>query len=180
MGVVRVRGLVALLVTLVALAGCNDPSPPQPTPTTSTPTTSSPTMSESTSPSPQPETAEQFIRRWVEMSNQMQNTGEVRSYLAVSRRCRACENVAKRIKTIYAAGGYVRTEGWTIVSIKNEGRVGHRRTFRVVVDSAPTEYVESSTGDVMHLAGGSGLVERLEIAKVRDSWRVTDLGEIPS
>ena len=86
---------------LLALFGCSDDSsssadPPSPTPT-----------STSTSPTPDAETPEEFVRRWVEVSNEMQNTGKTGEYRSLSRGCRPCTAVADQVEGYFGAGGYV-------------------------------------------------------------------------
>ena len=60
------------------------------------------------------ETPEEFVERWVQLSNEMQQTGETEAYLEVSRECVTCRQVAKTVQRIYARGGRIETQGWKI------------------------------------------------------------------
>ena len=59
------------------------------------------------SPTQEAETPEEFVRRWVEVNTQMQNTGDTRS-TARSREVPSCLETADQVEAIYEAGGYVR------------------------------------------------------------------------
>jgi len=91
------RFLVTLAVPLVLLVSCSDDPEPilAPSPgSTPTPTT------ESAEPSPtesaEPESPEEFIRRWVELSTELQNTGDAEEFVSVSDDdCRPCRDFAE-------------------------------------------------------------------------------------
>lgn len=184
MGTRRRSGIISrfcaagLALGLLMLAGCTDDEPDPPPPTSSTP--SSPTSTEPTdSPSPDPESAEDFIRRWVEVHTAMQNTGATKEFRQLSRGCDACEALADRIDKIYAAGGFVETTGWSVESVK---RIGHSPVgplFRVRVDSGPTDYSESATAPPQHLSGGT-TDQRFQLARRGDSWTVAGLSQFAS
>jgi hypothetical protein len=158
---------------LLALAGCSDDSSsagPDPSPT-----------AESSSPSPSPtdtqdsETPEEFVRAWVDLSNEMQNSGETENYRAISSRCRPCIAVADQVESYFAAGGHVRTDGWDIRTIEiSAAGPKDQVTATVDVDVAPTEYLEAAGGDVKHLDGGH-VVELLTLEPEKESWAVIDL-----
>jgi len=173
----RAAAIVAAFV-LASTAACTDedPTPPPPTTSSSTPTSPTPTSS---SPAPQPESAEDFIRRWVEEHRKMQNTGETSEFLGLSRNCAACRELATTVANFYSAGGYVKTDGWRILSIKREGSQGRHEVFRVRVRSAPTEYQESANGDIRRLAGGI-TDQRIDLARLGDTWSVSDLSQYAS
>jgi hypothetical protein len=156
---------------LLALSSCSDDSsssadPPSPTPTS---TSSQP------SPTQEVETPEEFVRRWVEVSNEMQNTGETKVYRSISRGCRPCTAVADQVERYFEAGGYVKTDGWSISSLKlsKPGAAG-RVTATVEVESAPTQYKESAEADAQALEGGS-VIELMTIEPYSNSWVLTNL-----
>jgi len=156
---------------LLALPSCSDDSsssaePPSPTPSS---TSSEP------SPTQEAETPEEFVRRWVEVSNEMQNTGETEAYRSISRGCRPCMAVADQVEGYFEAGGYVKTGGWSITSVKlsKPGAKG-RVTATVEVESAPTEYKESADADAQTLEGGS-VIELMTIEPLGESWVLSNL-----
>jgi hypothetical protein len=85
---------------------------------------------------------------------------------------------ADQVDSIYRAGGYVKTRGWTTTSVRasEPGREGGvELTF--AVSSAPTEYKESSSGAVHRLPGGH-FRESMAIAPKGSSWIVTNLEQL--
>jgi len=159
------------------LAGCTDDEPDPPPPTSSTP--SSPTSTEPTdSPSPDPESAADFIRRWVEEDIKMQNTGETSTYRRMSAGCRPCRDFADLIEKYYANGGFVETEGWKVLAIrKAAGGGASRPTYVVKVDSRPTRFQEHKGGPIKDLPG-ERTSYRVSLRERTDSWQVTYLIEV--
>ena len=100
--------LVAVLVAVLVLAGCQDEPEPrfEPTPSDS----SSPTDPE-TSEEPQAQTAEEFIDEWFDLAVEIQNTGDSEPLLEVSEGCRPCKSLITSVEAIYADGGSVRDPG---------------------------------------------------------------------
>jgi hypothetical protein len=154
---------------LLALSSCSDDSsssadPPSPTPTS---TSSEP------SPTQEAETPEEFVRRWVEVDREMQNSGETAEYLRLSRECRPCKAVADQVEGYYSAGGYVKTDGWSIKSINVAG-TKRRSQVTINVVSAPTKYVEAEGEPEQELAGGRGDY-LLTLLADDATWVLTDL-----
>ena len=147
----RAAAIVAAFV-LASAAACTDEDPTPPSPTTSSATPTSPTPT-SSSPAPQPESAEDFIRRWVEADIRMQNTGDSSDFLQLSMNCAPCTRFADLITGFYDAGGYVKTAGWRVVSIDDLQGSGRTRLLLVHVDGRSTTYKESSDGPTKHLPG---------------------------
>jgi len=103
----------ALLAPLLLLSACggDDTSVADPPVAPTSPSTSA-------AHPPHRESAKAFIRRWAKAEQDMENTGETTRYLALSSGCRACRDLAHQISAYYAAGGYVRWGGWTLLSIR--------------------------------------------------------------
>lgn len=106
----HVRRLLALaLAASVLLAGCSDkaePTPKMPEPTTS----SSPEPTESQTP--EAESPEDFIRRWVQVGDEMQVTGKTERYRAITHSsCKACRTFEKAVRDVYASGGSIEFAG---------------------------------------------------------------------
>jgi hypothetical protein len=166
------RVLIALCCLLsLLLSGCSDSSsslssadPPPHTPSSSSP---------APSPTEEPETPEEFVRRWVDADNEMQNTGETAKYRKLSSLCRPCIEVADQVERYYAAGGYVKTEGWTIKSLSTEGSA-KSQLVRLAVVSTPTEVVEAKGKPVIRLEGGEGTY-LLSLKARGPSWVLDDL-----
>jgi hypothetical protein len=177
MGALPASAAALLAATALLLAGCGDDTPP-PTPSSSSvPTTASPTTR---SPTPQPESAEEFIRRWVQADIDMQNSGDTREFLALSANCQPCRNLAGVIEKYYSDGGFVRTDGWLILSIKRlPGTSSGDRLVLVRVDGRPTQYRESSGSPIKSLPGGRTQFQ-FTLRRSGESWRVHDYVEVTS
>jgi hypothetical protein len=130
------------------------------------------------SKAPDAESAEQFVRRWVEVDRHMQNTGEMDRYLSISSGCRPCTQVAERVAQMYANGGWVRTKGWTILDLKDVSTEVGRVAFDLRVRSAPTRFRETRSGEVQRYPGGV-VVMRLRLTN-KEPWRLVRLTQIPS
>ncbi len=113
---------LAALVMGIAVTGCTGDEPqPDPTPIVASPTESpseSPTPSESAPP--EAESAKDFIRRFVAVQNEAQVTGDVKEYRSLQRKCPPCMSLADRVESIYADGGWIKTDGWKIRAIRRE------------------------------------------------------------
>jgi hypothetical protein len=148
------RLLVALACCgLLLMAGCtDDSSTADPPPSTAATTPSSP----DSSPTQKAETPEEFVRRWVDVDREMQNSGETKEFRSISKGCTPCDGLADQIDAIYAKGGYVKTDGLLIKRMK-AGRqdVNDEVAVHIWVDSRPTELVESAGAQVEHLPGGN-------------------------
>ena len=149
--------LVLAAVTLL-LAGCSGDDPqagPSPTTPTQTPLPTAPT------PTPEPgelirkvKTAKEFIQLADKAETRMLNTGDTAEYLAISKGCVPCEKTAQRVERFYARGGYVKTKGSRIDSIKRAGTFDGNPAFEVRDTAQPTEYRESKSGPIKRLEGG--------------------------
>ena len=168
------RALALTLAVPLLLAGCSDdpePTPKMPDPTTSTPT---PTPTETT----EAESAEEFIRRWVEVNTAMQNTGDVEQYAKLSAKCRPCIQTAERIERIYANGGYVRTRGWIIQRVIDRSPETGGRILDLEIKSTPTEFIERAGAQPQSFSGGD-IVIRVRLSRSAP-WQVVRLTQVPS
>ncbi len=85
----------------------------------------------------------------------MQNSGDGADYRAMSTKCPNCLDYADYIEGIWKAGGYVKTDGWSIKSSHTSKPTSQGQLeVTIAVDAAPTEYKETARGDVKHHAGG--------------------------
>ncbi len=164
------RTAISALAAGLLLAGCSDDPEPRFEPTRSpSPTESSPTAT------PEAQSPEAFIREWFELNTEMQNTGETEAFLALSRGCATCEQLAARIEGMYAHGGYVAIDFQKVQSI--ERRAG--KEFSVMVQAAPTTYREDANADVARLKGGPNEFI-MHVAQDGDDWRMLDYVDTPS
>jgi hypothetical protein len=172
MGVRRILtgALTAPLLLLSACGGDDSVADP--------PISSAPTSSKATFPAKR-ESAEHFIRRWAAADIQMQNTGETAPFREMSDHCHDCLDLANRVDSIYRAGGYIHTEGWSVGKVAIVSQTGARLLINMHVVSKPTAYRESSNGPRKSYPGGPATYQ-LGVAKSADSWMVTSLGQLAS
>jgi hypothetical protein len=173
MGVRRTLA-AALAAPLLLLAACGgtDTSIADP-PISPDATTSSPTGQ------PHRESPEHFIRRWVAEDTRMQNTGDTSAFRSMSQNCLGCVSVARRVEGIYGAGGFVKTDGWSLMRQTQSAHHGQKRTIELLVDSAPTTYVSSKGASPQHLKGGHEHFQ-VEIVPTSNSWAVTQFVQVAS
>lgn len=175
----RVAGAL-IACSLLGLAGCADAEPIEAAPSASA-TLEDPAASASPSApeSPKPETAKQFIRRWVALQNKMQVDGDTREYRLRSTKCGTCIAFADRIDGIYASGGSVRTTGWKIRRVLSEKGADRAKVVEAVVDSGTTRYVEEQGAEPQLLPGGR-LTERFELRRSAGAWQMFEYSEVAS
>ncbi len=169
-------GVLACAFTgpLLVLGACGggDDSVADP-PISSSPSSSSPTSA------PHRETPEHFIRRWTQAEKKMENTGQTDEYLALSRRCAACQKLARTIRTYYSAGGFVKWGGWRILSIQVHAKRLHATTYAVRNRSLPTTYKKSAGAPIQHFSGGI-TIELLQLERDQGAWNLTYKAELAS
>jgi hypothetical protein len=170
------RALALTLAVPVLLAGCSDD--PEPTPKIPEPTSSSPSPTEPASEEPEVESPEEFIRRWVEVDREMQNSGDIAEYESISAKCKTCMSVAKRIEGIFANGGTVKTQGLTILELAEQSPVDGRKVFDVTVRSAPTIFVESAGAREERFPGGR-ITYRMRL-NAEAPWQLVQLTQLAS
>jgi hypothetical protein len=168
------RTLAALLAAPCLLSACGGGSSVADPPVSSHPTSSAPTIQPPTHESP-----EHFIRRWAAAEKRMENTGKTGPYLAMSQGCESCTQLANDVSNFYSAGGYVRWDGWQIVSIKHYADHGHRRAFAMRARAGATQYKESTSGELQTLAGGLA-TDVVALARTDTSWRVVGFTKLGS
>ena len=103
------RALALTLAVPVLLAGCSDD--PEPKPKIPETTSSSPTPTPTESETPEAESPEDFIRRWVEAGDEMQVTGETAEYRRIVAKCKAVRGVRRQVDDVYGQGGSVEFAG---------------------------------------------------------------------
>ena len=97
------RALALTLAVPVLLAGCSDD--PEPKPKIPETTSSSPTPTPTESETPEAESPEDFIRRWVKAGDEMQVTGETAEYDAMSPSARPVRRSSTNVDDVYEQGG---------------------------------------------------------------------------
>jgi hypothetical protein len=168
----HVRRTLALALTVPALlAGCSDD--PEPTPKIPEPTSSSPTPTPTESETPEAESPEEFIRRWVKAGDEMQVTGETAEYANMSPKCKACQGFVESVEEVYSAGGSADFAGTRITGIKRYA--SDPPTYDVSQRVPETTIRRTEGGQTQTLPGGSTRI-RVILKKSKADWQVTYFG----
>jgi len=163
------RTWAALATAALLLAGCSDDPEPRYEPT------ESPSPSESeTSAEPEAQTPEEFLAEWVVLQRNMQNSGDTEAFLAASKGCESCEETARLVERFYADGGFVKTDGRSILEITT---LELNKTYDVRVRSAPTKYKEAANGPLQSFPGGV-TTYRVTLRPNGQTWILTDELEV--
>ncbi|CUR55270.1 exported hypothetical protein [metagenome] len=166
-------------VLLLSLAACtDDPVAPGPVTPSSPAESASPSAEASKDPLAD-ETPHEFLRRWVEVQNEMEVTGDTDAFLALSHNCEYCTTFARRLRQIYGDGGWVKTKGWRITSIRREGKLPHGEvSLDFFISSAPTSYAEDTSAKVQRLPGSRSIRYRIQMKPTSAGWVVTYLIQV--
>ena len=163
------RAMSLALLIPVLLGGCagNEPKPKMPDPTTSSP---SPTPTEQATA--KAESAEEFIRRWQAVGDEMQVTGETGEYDAMTPQCQACQAFVENVAEVYEGGGNAEFSGAEIIDIERVGQTPP--TFDVTKD-VPATVIHEPSGKTRTLPRGRTTI-RVTLGKARSRWVVTHFG----
>lgn len=147
---------LALAATLSACGG--DPEPRFEAEPTAAPSTASP--SANAEPEPWEEKSDDgavaFVEHWIDEFNAARATGESEGLASLGTAgCETCNNFVALIEQIYAAGGYVRTDGWSIVAVGELPQSGKTSIVPVTVEQAPQELRETAESAVQRNPGGT-------------------------
>lgn len=121
------RNLGALaLAAVLTLSACSsdDPEPKvAPTPSAATSSVATSPSTEPTNPQAElpnsPAGARAFVRRWVDLVNEAQASGQTTQLEAASdERCTACSGILKEIRRIYDGGGRIDGGDWRVGKIR--------------------------------------------------------------
>jgi hypothetical protein len=123
---------------------------------------------------PDQESVKRFIKRWAAAEARMENTGRTARFLAMSRDCPLCHQLAQHISGYYAAGGFIRGGAWRIDSIEVPPRSGGGIIYTVHAHQAPMTFRQSSSRPVQHFHGGP-ITYLLGVAPTRGSYTVTSM-----
>lgn len=120
--------------------------------------------------------AAQFAGFWVDTLNSATETGEteeLRSLAAPG--CTACEDFAKRLDTIYGAGGRVVSDDWEIENVVPEGGATDDSVGLLVTFAVPPQkvYASEDAKAQKYKGGDQGL--RMQLAREDGDWLVEDL-----
>lgn len=183
------RHLLPALVlgALLPLAACsNEPEPVFADPTSDAPTSSTPTtepvVDPPTNTPTEPagrESAEEFIRRWHRVSDEMQATGDAAEYLLLGPECTPCKETASLIAGYYDAGGYIDYDGTEIRGISKQGSANGLSEYDVALTSPPTKYRERAGGRLRSLPGADNSI-RIQLRRSGDSFVVTTYSVLAS
>lgn len=126
-----------------------------------------------------PASAQRFVGYWVDTLNAATTSGDTVQLKKLSTdACTLCTDFIQRLDKIYAAGGHVETDGFSVESTTMEGGfTADHAGMITTLDSAPQTVVEKKGAEKAEHAGGP-LRFRFVLDREDGHWVVTDL--IPS
>lgn len=161
------RTTAAVLAAGLLLAGCSDDPEPRFEPT------ESPSPAESSSSAaPESQSPEDFIREWFELNTEMQNTGETDAFLAASKDCATCSDLADRVDRIYTAGGAIRIRWQRVVRVSLGSRSKTIKQYEVVTETSPTVYRESAGAKTERYEGGQASYVMTVVRDKHQRWHM--------
>lgn len=120
--------------------------------------------------------AEQFVGFWTDTLNKATTTGKTDELKALATDdCDACADFAGQLDKIYAAGGHVESNGWSVNKIVPEaGAAENEVGLLVTYDVAPQTVVAKKGAKPQDFQGGT---QGFRFHLVRDGgdWAVQDL-----
>lgn len=169
------RGMAAALcAAALVLVGCSD-DPPKPKPLDPPSGSESPTPPPTSEP-PKAQTPEEAIRTWIQVSYDVQTSGETGEFRSLGRDCKPCDKFADRIDSVYADGGWVKPPLQKLKSTKLKEKFSDgRRVYRASVLSPPWSYKEHGGAKVTKERGGPSTLQ-IELRQFDGSWLVTHYG----
>ena len=160
--------LLALVVGLGACSG--DPEPIiEPTPSATAP--ASPTSEPTPTADPEPESAKAFLQRWQLSAYDMQDSGDVDNYLAMTSSCTSCVALAEGVEEIYAQGGSIKTTGGQVSGIERVGKVDRTFIYEYVTTSGASKVFDRSGRVEDRYTGGTSRFQ-VNLERRGKSWVV--------
>jgi poly(3-hydroxybutyrate) depolymerase len=149
------RFVVALIVSVPALAACDRGDSPKPAPLPSITASGTPTPTQPPIPGEarglSTISAKAFIRYWIQVFNYAASTGDTSPLRAISaHQCHSCANLAEKIENTYSAGGHTEGSGWSV----EDQRFKTSSDIRAVIRAAPLDVWASATAQPEHFKGG--------------------------
>lgn len=168
-----VRRLMTAVVVCLLSLGVVSCAEEKPTPRFAEPTSAAPSPTEAESAPPERESAEDFIRRWVALSNDMQSTGDTSAFLRVSRSCADCRTFASSVEQVYADGGSIDFAGSTIAKLRRAAN--GVRDYELDL-ATPETIIRGPSGSVdSRMPAGVGRY-LISLHEDRGRWLVTNMG----
>lgn len=125
-------GVVAAGCAVVVLSACggDEPAekavpklpPPSPSETASEPVRAGKADAES---------VEAFVREWARAHTDMYNSGDTARFEELSQGCVPCDGTVERVRRTYSAGGWVRSEAWTLADLTATQYPGNKAKWAV-------------------------------------------------
>lgn len=166
---------LTLTFTGLLLTGCASDPEPEPIFAEAEPTTTPAPSADADEGKDPHRSPKALIRHWNRVQNEMQK-GDTAEWRALTADCEGCLATADRVDAIYAAGGFLHTDGRSILSIRADAEFPSG-VFRVDVDVAPTEYKNDSSAPLEHFPGGRSTY-RVYLHKKQAGWQFRDYSKL--
>jgi hypothetical protein len=120
--------------------------------------------------------AEQFVGFWTDTLNEATTSGETKQLKSLAdEQCSACADFAGQLDQIYADGGHVESDGWSINKVVPEaGATSDEVGLMVTFDVSPqTVYLKKNAKPQEFPGGTQGF--RFHLVREGGDWAVQDL-----
>lgn len=177
MNVPRPVALAAALT--LALAGCAEDGPeptPAPPPSTS-PASASPTPD--ATPTAAALSPVQTVRAWVEARNDALSNGDTAAVYALSAPdCKTCRDLVEPFAQLYAEGGSVQTDGWTIDNVEKLPNFDTSRQVAAAATFAGGYTLQEPEGEPSSFPEEKHIL-RFQLHSAAEGWLVAEVVFLP-
>jgi hypothetical protein len=120
--------------------------------------------------------AEQFAGYWVDQINAASASGETEELRSLGlKSCDVCSDFPQQLETIYAAGGRVESENWTIKNVVPEAGNSDERVGMLLTVQVPENTVYASENAEPQKFPGGNQRFRMILVREDDHWMIKDL-----
>jgi hypothetical protein len=120
--------------------------------------------------------AEKFAGYWVDQINKATSTGKTEGLRTLGLDgCDACSDFPKQLDDIYAAGGRVESEDWTIKSVVPEHGATDQRVGMLITVTVPPNTVYAKEGAKPQKFPGGDQRFRMIVVRQAEHWMIKDL-----
>ena len=120
--------------------------------------------------------AEKFAGYWVDQVNKATSTGETKGLKSLGLAgCDLCSDFPKQVDQIYAAGGRVESEDWTIKSVVPEHGATDKQVGMLITVTVPPNTVYATADAKPQKFPGGDQRFRMIVVRQADHWMIKEL-----
>ena len=120
--------------------------------------------------------AEKFAGYWVDQVNKATSTGETKGLKSLGLAgCDLCSDFPKQVDQIYAAGGRVESEDWTIKSVVPEHGATDKQVGMLITVTVPPNTVYATADAKPQKVPGGDQRFRMIVVRQSEHWMIKEL-----